>query len=240
MTDAKTPAPERRAFLKGAGAAAVALPTAAVSGHAVAQAKPAAAPQPADGYQTLSLDEAALTESMVDHLWPKDALSASGTDLGIATFIDRQLAGAYGGGDRLYLQGPFRKGKPQHGYQLPMTPQQYYKAGCTGLASACQARHAKPFDKITAAERETLLQDVAGGRVKGGPVELGGWFNGLVYPLFTHGAFADPIYGGNRDKAAWKMIGYPGLPAVYGQDVVRFRGKPHPKSAQPQSIQDLS
>ena len=84
------------------------------------------------------------------------------------------------------------------------------------------------------------MQDVAGGRVKGGPVELGGWFNGLVYPLFTQGAFADPIYGGNRDKAAWKMIGYPGLPAVYGQDVVRFRGKPHPKSAQPQSIQDLS
>ena len=24
------------------------------------------------------------------------------------------------------------------------------------------------------------------------------------------GFFADPIYGGNRDMAAWKMIGYPG------------------------------
>lgn len=24
--------------------------------------------------------------------------------------------------------------------------------------------------------------------------------------------FADPLYGGNRDMVAWKMIGYPGRP----------------------------
>jgi gluconate 2-dehydrogenase gamma chain len=24
------------------------------------------------------------------------------------------------------------------------------------------------------------------------------------------GFFADPIYGGNRDMVAWRMIGYPG------------------------------
>ena len=54
------------------------------------------------------------------------------------------------------------------------------------------------------------------------------------------GAFADPIYGGNRGKASWKMIGYPGLPATYRGDVVTFRGKRHPKSDTPQSIQDFS
>jgi hypothetical protein len=36
------------------------------------------------------------------------------------------------------------------------------------------------------------------------------------------------------------MIGYPGLPAVYNRDVVAFRGKRHPKSDAPKSIQDLS
>jgi gluconate 2-dehydrogenase gamma chain len=70
--------------------------------------------------------------------------------------------------------------------------------------------------------------------------DLSAWFNGLFYPLFTQGAFADPIYGGNRGKAAWKMIGYPGLPAVYNRDIVTFRGKRHPKSDTPKSIQDLS
>lgn len=231
------PRAERRAFLKGAGTAAAALPAGWAAAPAVAQ--PAAA-APAAGYQCLSLDEAALTEALVDHMWPPDALTASGTDLGIATFIDRQLAGAFGSGDRLYLQGPFRKGKPQHGVQLPLTPAQHYKAGCAAMAAACQARYGKPFDKLAANDREALLQDVAAGKVKAGTLDLGAWFNGLVYPLFNQGAFADPIYGGNQGKAAWKMIGYPGLPATYAQDVVRYRGKPHPKSADPQSIQDFS
>ena len=26
----------------------------------------------------------------------------------------------------------------------------------------------------------------------------------------NEGMFADPIYGGNRDFAGWKLIGYPG------------------------------
>ena len=239
MPDDQPAAAQRRAFLKGAGGAMAALPAALAAPGAVAQPAAAAAGAAA-GYQCLSLDEAALTEALVDHMWPKDGLGASGTELGIATFIDRQLAGAFGSGDRLYLQGPFRKGRPQHGYQLPLTPAQYYKAGCAGMAAACQARFGKPFDKLAAAEREAFLLDVAGGRAKAGTVDLGAWFNGLVYPLFTQGAFADPIYGGNQDKAAWKLIGYPGLPAVYAQDVVRYRGKPHPLSAKPQSIQDLS
>jgi gluconate 2-dehydrogenase gamma chain len=27
--------------------------------------------------------------------------------------------------------------------------------------------------------------------------------------------FSDPIYGGNRDKAGWKLVGFPGVAAVY-------------------------
>ena len=227
MSDKSLPPPvDRRAFLKRAGAATVALPAIGTAERAGASDQPATrrrpgtaacrrAPAPAasavaSGYQLLSLDEAAFTEALVDHMWPKDQLSPSGTDLGIATFIDRQLAGAFGQGDRLYMQGPFRKGKPQHGYQLPLTPAQYYQAGAAAAAAACKKRFGRSFDKITAAEREQFLQDLAGGKVTEGSLDLAAWFNGLVYPLFVQGAFADPIYGGNRDKAAWRMIGYPG------------------------------
>src|SRR4051812_9926580 len=100
----------RRVFLKGAGAA---LAIAGAVSPAAAQA-PSSSKEPhppiAPGYQCLSLVEAAATEALVEHMWPADALSASGVDLGIAIYIDRQLAGAFGRGDRLYLQGPFRKG----------------------------------------------------------------------------------------------------------------------------------
>ena len=244
MSAQQPPSADRRAFLKGAGVAAVALPVAAISQPSPAQTPPAAAAIAAQngpvGFQSLSLEEAAFTEALVDHMWPKDELTASGAELGIAAFIDRQLAGADGQGDRHYLQGPFRKGKPKHGDQLPLTPEQYFKAGVAATDAACRMKFSKPFDKLAPAERESFLQDLAAVRVKGGSIQLGTWFNALVCPLFVQGAFADPIYGGNRDKAAWKLIGYPGLPAVYGQDVERYRGRAHPRSATPQSIQDLS
>ena len=89
-------------------------------------------------------------------------------------------------------------------------------------------------------QREETLQAVAGGKANTPSFDLGGWFNGLLYPLFAQGAFADPIYGGNRGKAVWKMIGYPGLPATYRSDVVTFRGKRHPKSDSPKSMEDFA
>jgi gluconate 2-dehydrogenase gamma chain len=252
MSSDQAPSPDRREFLKGAGVAAASLSTMVTSNDAEA-APPIDAPRlvqqsserpgarlPGAGYQFFSLDEAAFTEALVDHMWPRDQLSPSGSELGIAIFIDRQLAGSFGQGDRLYLQGPFRRGKLQHGYQLPLTPAEYFKAGLGAAARACNKRFNRGFDRLAVEEREQLLQDLAAGKIADGSLDLAAWFNGLIYPLFERGAFADPIYGGNRDKAAWRMIGYPGLPAIYNQDIVRYRGKPHPRSVAPQSIQDLS
>jgi gluconate 2-dehydrogenase gamma chain len=34
-------------------------------------------------------------------------MSPSGTDCGLVTYIDRQLAGAWGNGARFYRNGPF-------------------------------------------------------------------------------------------------------------------------------------
>jgi gluconate 2-dehydrogenase gamma chain len=235
----------RRAFLKGAGAtlalaggAAASLSVEAQTGGKEAADQPAA---PAAGYQSLGLEEAATTEALVEHMWPPDHLTASGVELGIATFIDRQLAGGFGRGDRLYTQGPFRKGKAQHGYQLPLAPEAWYKAGIGALNAWCAATYKKSFDRLDATEREAALVAVSSGKANGqGGLDLSAWFNGLVYPLFVQGAFADPLYGGNRGKAAWKMLGYPGLPATYRADVVTFRNKRHPKSDAPKSIQDFS
>jgi gluconate 2-dehydrogenase gamma chain len=33
--------------------------------------------------------------------------------------------------------------------------------------------------------------------------------------LTIEGFFSDPVYGGNRDMVAWKMIGFPGAYANY-------------------------
>jgi gluconate 2-dehydrogenase gamma chain len=233
----------RREFLKEAATLAIAGPVLAatpVRGRMPAAAPVAAPPRMGrPGYQSLGLEESATTEALVAHMWPADRLTVSGVELGIAVYIDRQLAGAFGRGDRLYLQGPFRKGKTQHGYQLPLTPEAWFKAGIAALNDYCRGAHGKSFDRLDAADRELALVAVSEGKAKSG-IDLSAWFNGLFYPLFTQGAFADPIYGGNRGKVGWKMIGYPGLPGTYARDVVTFRGVRHPKSDAPKSIQDLS
>jgi len=56
--------------------------------------------------------------------------------------------------------------------------------------------------------------------------------------ITMEGLFADPIYGGNRNKAGWRMVGYPGLPAVYSKLIDEYRDKRY--IAEPQSIADFS
>jgi gluconate 2-dehydrogenase gamma chain len=124
--------------------------------------------------------------------------------------------------------------------QLPLTPEQHFKAGLLAANEACTAKYGKPFDQIPAADANAFLTDLAGGKVANPRLSLAEWFNALVYPLFTQACFADPIYGGNNDKVFWKMIGYPGLPATYTIDMVEYRGKPFPGSKDPKSIVDFS
>ena len=35
------------------------------------------------------------------------------------------------------------------------------------------------------------------------------------------GLFGDPLYGGNRDKAGWRQIGFPGAQWAYPADAQR-------------------
>jgi gluconate 2-dehydrogenase gamma chain len=210
---------------------------------AAAQAEPtpaATSTAPVAGYQSLGPDEAAFVEALVNVMCPADQFTPNGVDCGLATFIDRQLASGFGRGEHLYMHGPWRQGKPQLGYQLPLTPEQFFKAGIAAASAACRTRFGKDFDALSVVDADAFLQDLAKGQVTDARVPLAQWFNGLVYPLFTQACFADPIYGGNADKVFWRMIGYPGLPATHARDMVEFRGKPYPGAKDPKSIADFS
>jgi gluconate 2-dehydrogenase gamma chain len=164
MTDQKTEQkPEqktdqgfgRRDFLKSAvvgGAAAVAGIQEPQAAHAqqpaaAAAAAPAAAQAPA--YEFLNLEEAAFVEALVDHMVPADHLSPKGSDLGVNIYIDRALAGAWGKGDRLYLQGPWKQGVPNQGYQLPLTPAELYRAGIAATNAHCRKTFGKALTSST-------------------------------------------------------------------------------------------
>jgi len=236
---------DRRDFLKGAvvGGAAAASATAAIVPAETAQAQPsppAAGPTTpeAAGYEFLNLDEAAFIEVLVDHMVPADALTPKGTDLGINIYIDRALAGAWGKGERLYMQGPWKQGTPSQGYQLPLTPAQLYRAGIAATNAHCRKVYGKSFDRIEATQREEVLLGLSTAKItfdNGLPVRV---FWGTLYQTVIEGMFSDPIYGGNRNKAGWALIGFPGVIAVHRDHVEQYRGKPFPNK--PVSIADMS
>jgi gluconate 2-dehydrogenase gamma chain len=229
----------RRDFLKGAVVGGAAAATGTVAPAAAAETQPqAAAPASQPGYAFLNIEEAAFVEALVDHMIPADDLSPKGTDIGLNIYIDRALAGGWGKGERLYMQGPWKRGTPNQGYQLPLTPAQLYRAGIEATNAHCRKTYGKPFDRIDAKQREEVLVGLSGGKItfeNGPPVRV---FWGTVYQTVMEGMFSDPIYGGNRDKAGWKLIGFPGAVAVHREHVAQYRDKPY--TADILGIADLS
>ena len=89
-----------------------------------------------------------------------------------------------------------------------------------------------------AGQREDVLVGLSTGKVtfEGGlPARV---FWTTVYQTVMEGMFSDPIYGGNRDKAGWKMIGFPGVIEVNRENVAKYLDKPFPTN--PLSIADMS
>jgi gluconate 2-dehydrogenase gamma chain len=235
----------RRSFLKGAGAASAAVATALTTPAEPARAQtpgatvaaPAAPAATSEAYLTLTATEAAFLSAAYDTFIPADRLSPSGTDCGLVTYMDRQLAGAWGNGARFYRAGPFLQGKPEHGYQLPLTPREFFTAGIRAANAWSRRTYGKDFDRLTPADRDAALKAIEQGKADLPDFNAKPFFEAL-YQSAMEGFFADPIYGGNRNKASWRMVGYPGLPASYGAKAEVYRGKK--LNIEPQSIADFS
>ena len=243
---AKDPKIGRREFLTVAGAAALAPAAAqqaqsATSSVTTASTTPpapiAAAPPVDEPLLTLTATEHAFFAAAADTIIPADQLSPSGSDCGVANFIDRQLAGAYGTGARLYRQGPFPKGKPEQGYQLSLNPREFFRAGVASANEFTRKAYGKDFDRLNEEQRIAALKAMEAGKVEFTGFGSAMFFNALLQ-ITMEGFFADPIYGGNRDMASWKMVGYPGLPATYRHDIRKYLGKTYDKP--PRSIADFS
>jgi gluconate 2-dehydrogenase gamma chain len=242
MTDDTIP---RRRFLLGAGIAGTAVATGLTSATPTdAQTQPtpqATAPQTTSTEPeillALTATEAAFISAAVDALIPADELSPSGTDCGLVTFVDRQLASAWGGGAKMYRSGPFQKGKPEQGYQLALTPHEFFAAGIAEANQWSRQTYGKDFDRLTPGDRVNALKAMEEGKAEFVGLGSKQFFDALL-TITMEGFFSDPIYGGNRNKVSWKMLGFPGLPATYADKADEYRDKRY--VAAPQSIADFS
>jgi len=204
MQDESPPSdPGRRRLFKAVGAAGVATALPMLPAQARQQAAPAQA------YIFLNPAEAAFVEAAVERLIPGDEAGPGAKDAGVPSYIDRQLGGAWGAGDRLYRSGPWEPGAPTQGYQLPFTPAELFR----NAIRAVNQKH-PGFAKLMPKEQDAVLDALHNGKEDLGGVPSNLFFESLL-GVTVEGFFADPVYGGNKDMAPWKMIGFPGAYADF-------------------------
>jgi gluconate 2-dehydrogenase gamma chain len=224
----------RRRFLQSVGA----LSAASVASGAESVAPPEdgrGTPAPAAAFLYLTAPEVAFLEAALDRLIPADELGPGAREAAVAVFIDRQLAGAYGVLARGYRSGPFFEGTPQQGYQSPLAPREVYRIAIAETDAHCRSRHGRPFARLSPPEQDAVLHGLDEGSLELPSVSSALFFS-LLWTDVQEGFFADPIYGGNRDKAGWRLVGFPGVAAVYTAHIERH-GVPY--RAEPVSIADV-
>jgi gluconate 2-dehydrogenase gamma chain len=149
-------------------------------------------------------------EAIADRIIPPDPQTPGGKDAGCAVFLDRQLAGPYGQQDGLYIRPPFQQGTKNQGPQSEKGPAEQYRQWLTALDRAVKSKHGgKAFAELSDEEKDSVLKGLESGDFKLDGAD-GKTFMEQAVKDIQMGFFADPIYGGNRDMGAWKMIGYPG------------------------------
>jgi gluconate 2-dehydrogenase gamma chain len=171
--------------------------------------------------------EWAFINAAVDRLIPPGGDGPGGVECGVPEFIDRQLELPYGRGAYFYMSGPFQPNAPAElGYQLRHSPRELYRLGIAAIDGACKQQWDKTFAALDAQNRDAFLTLLETGK-SGIPGPVPGVFFAQLLGNTKEGYFADPLYGGNRDMAAWNMIGFPGARADF-TDWIDRAGQPYP------------
>jgi gluconate 2-dehydrogenase gamma chain len=225
----------------GTATAAAAVPVAA---NAAAMEMAANTPQPGgnaplgdspEAYTCFTEPEAAFIEAAVERLIPTDAHGPGARSAGVAFFIDQQLGGAFGTAAKMYRSGPWAPGTPMQGYQLRQTPAELYRQGIAATETYCSQTYQSGFAALTAAQQDTVLRGLDGSTITFENVPAKAFFEMLLQNTIE-GFFADPLYGGNRDKAGWKLVGFPGVAAFYANKITDYN---KPYNVSPVSIADV-
>jgi gluconate 2-dehydrogenase gamma chain len=190
----------RRAFLVGtaAGAGAALVPDALAQTQQ--QQTTGAAPESAHAHSAaggsglgafFNTDDAATVAVFAERLMPGAPGKPGARDAGVLSYIDLALSGAYA------------------------DQQDFYRRGLASLEAYCRKTHKASFRNLTGAQQDAVIAALEQGKAS----EFT-WPSAVAFfnTLRTHtmeGMFADPIYGGNKEFAGWRLVGFPGAQLEY-------------------------
>jgi gluconate 2-dehydrogenase gamma chain len=194
----------RRAFLigaaVGAGAAAGLVPDAIAQTHpphpaADSTATTAQAHAQGPGYGAFfNDDDTATVAAFTERLMPGAPGKPGAKDAGVLNYIDLALSGAYA------------------------DQQDFYRRGLAALDGYCRKTYNAPFAKLDAAKQDEVLSALEQGKASGFTWPTQQAFFNTLRTHTMEGMFADPIYGGNKDFAGWRLIGFPGAQPVFSPE----------------------
>jgi gluconate 2-dehydrogenase gamma chain len=199
----------RREFLARAAAGAGAVAGAGLTGEAAAgsqQHTPAsaqAAAQPRSEGQGhgafFNHDEAATIAAFTERLMPGAPGKSGARDAEVLNYIDLALAGAYA------------------------DLQEFYRRGLAQLDAHCHRTYNESFVGLATAQQDDVIRALEEGKAAGFTWPTAEEFFNTVRTHTMEGMFADPIYGGNKDFAGWRLVGFPGAQPVFTPADMRSR-----------------
>jgi len=193
----------RRAFLVGAAGAGAVAGTALVPGAFAKtheRSRSAEAPdsthaaEPGEDHGAFFNDEnAATVAAFCERLMPGAPGKPGAHDAGVLNYIDLALAGAYA------------------------DQQDFYRRGLAELDAYCRRAHGQPFVRLAADQQDEVITALEAGKASEFAYSSAQAFFNTLRTHTMEGMFADPIYGGNKDFAGWRLVGFPGAQQVYTQ-----------------------
>lgn len=142
-------------------------------------------------------------------IYPEDERGPGAIALGAPYFIDKQLASPWGTNADDYRKGPFKKG------EVPLNNSEIFLQGVRKLNEVAEKQHdGTVFKDLTEEQQIAILTSFQMGEVEMDLVSSAIFFNSLRTATLQ-GCFADPLYGGNKDMAGWRMKEFPGAQMSY-------------------------
>lgn len=184
-----------------------------------------------------------ILSTATERIFPKDDNGPGAIELGVPYFIDKQLAGSWGTNAKAYMRDPFLQNKQVRDYEhmdsqqdksgpntstKAPTPTPRYQSrqnrgdifiqGLRKMDQVSQENFGDNFINIEEDEQNEVLQLFENGEVDMQGVAAVTFFN-LLLQTTLEGAYADPVYGGNKDMMGWKMKEYPGPRLAYIDEI---------------------
>jgi gluconate 2-dehydrogenase gamma chain len=196
----------RRAFLARAAVGAGAVAGAGLAPEAIAQNHSQHKEAPAHVHSNVAVhgaffnqEDAATIAAFTERLMPGAEGKPGAREAGVLNYIDLALSGAYA------------------------DLQDFYRRGLAQLDAYCRTTHHKPFPQLEAAQQDAVIAALEDGKASGFTWPGSQEFFNTIRTHTVEGMFADPIYGGNKDFAGWRLVGFPGAQANFTPADMRSR-----------------